>query len=274
MTAIRLREGFHLFPLDERQWALFGPDDNWIRLNADPQDVALLADRLRPDHPATPNPELTPGLAQLLDALADAGIICMDASPAPSIAAPPSTLWHRGEGRLGAAVGALMSALALPAKVWPATQELPDAAIAGDVLLDVAAWQPLRRWLALDQNCCVRRLAWYGCHGEGERIFAGPLLHPDSILRYAEMQTRRRASADHPQELQAYLDYVEQSDLRAPAISTVAAVQLAATIVSDVLLHWQGKGASRAPLWQHSIGVSEVSLRHHPILPIPSGLAT
>ncbi len=273
MTTDTLRRGYHLFSDNSGGWVIFGPHDQWVRLHTDPDKVAALATALRDTAQGRPVDFVALGVAELLQALKDADMIGPDAPPVPVPA--QGQIWLRGDGALADALTALLPALGARLQHWPDPRAIPETAAPTDLLLDIAPWQPSQRWLALDLACRERQLAWYGCHQEGRRVFAGPLLRADAPMRYADVMERRLACADHVDEWLAYLDYVETSgvDATPPALVPAAVARLAGAIAAELIdfLH----GAPAVPLlWQSSLDVDASAWQRHPILPIPRDLAT
>jgi hypothetical protein len=276
MAAARLRNGYHLFPMTDGTWVLFGPRDNWTRLNADQARIEQLAQALRDAAGGAPVDFAALGVADMVAELDAAGMLAADGSPSnPALAPTTASVWLHGAAPLTDAVTGMLSALGVRTRNWPDPRALPDCAMPHDVMLDIAPWQPLHRWQTLDRACRARQIAWYGCHHEGERVYAGPLLHAQAPLTYEGVLARRFASADHPQELQAYFDYLEQgAGIPAPpSLTATATALLAGTISADILACLQGQ-IPDAMGWQYSIDIAGRHPQRHPILPVPRHLAT
>ena len=276
MTAARLRDGYHLFPMTDGTWVLFGPNDNWTRLNADQARIEQLAQALRDAAGGASVDFAALGVADMLAELDAAGMLATHESPPDTAPAPiTAVVWLHGAEPVTDAVTGTLSALGVRARAWPDPRAIPDSAMPHDVMLDIAPWQPLHRWQTLDRACRARQIAWYGCHHEGERVYAGPLLHPLGPLTYEDVMARRFASADHPRELQAYFDYLERESAvpAPPPLAATATARLAGTIGAEILACLQGQTPD-AMGWQYSIDIAGRHPQRHPILPVPRHLAT
>ena len=274
--AARLRDGYHLFPMADGPWVLFGPHDNWTRLHADRARIEALAQALRDAAGGAPVDFAALGVADIVAELDAAGMLVTDGSPLQAAPTPTAgVVWLHGTAPLTDAVTGLLTALGVRTRAWPDPRAIPDCAMPHDVMLDVAPWQPLQRWRTLDRACRARQIAWYGCHHEGDRVYAGPLLQAQAALTYEDVVARRFASADHPRELQAYFDYLEQASAvpTPPPLAATATAQLAGTIGAGILACLQGQTPD-AMGWQYSIDVAGRHPQRHPILPVPRHLAT
>lgn len=298
MSTERLSDGTHIFPMPGNLWVLFGPDDNWMRLHAEPDRLALLAQGLRDSGRGLAVDFLALGVADLVAELAAAGLLTNSPAttttqqPSPSRQAPMATqtrapplprigqtateVWLHGEGPFAACLANRLDGLGLSVQPWRDVTAVPALLRHGDVLVDISPWQPAARWSALDAHCREHGLAWYGCHHEGRRLFAGPPWVPEGSVCYADLLARREACADHPLELRAYLDYLDtHHNLPAPpAASAAALAQLSEAICADLARYANHEHNHDGVVWQHSIDVDGGDMRRHPMLPIPRNLAT
>ena len=297
MTRPRLADGYHLFPMSDGQWLLFGPDDLWCRITADPDRMHRLATGLRAGARGDQVDFQALGVQDLLAELASSGLLAEGPAggddevlpdrtgqgPAIVVGDPSETItiWLAGDGAWSRVLHGMLTALALNVRGWPRdsaamTPKLPEAAQDGDVLLDLRDWQANACWQQLDTLCRDRRLAWYGGYSEGRRLFAGPLWTASHGTRFRDLRDRQIASADHAPELLAYLDYLDAgNELPKPPTPTRAALaHLCAAIAGDLLAHVEGRHPEQGALWQHSIGIDGGEPARHPILPVPRDCAT
>lgn len=260
----RLRHGCHLFPIPGG-WALYGPGDDFLRVQAESGLVARVAAALAGEAPAHDPEELA-----LLDRLRELGLLVAGES-GPDGDLPGRRVEVRGEGPVAGEVAARLAREGVGEVAC-----LPlDAPVTGaDLVVACAGWLPDARFRALDAECSARRIPWHGCHAEGDRFYLGPIALPGETATYADTRARRLSASSRPAELEAYWRWLDEGrgipDVIWPDAGCVAA--LAGALVSDSLAVLRGRVPASAG-YQLAFEPATFEWRRHPVLPVPRTLA-
>jgi hypothetical protein len=258
--------GHHLFPTPEGHWLLYGPEDRFARLNADPALVARLAALLAKPVPVRAAIAREPdaeALANLLGQFERRDLVVAAEEPADLAGRQVEV---RGEGPVAAALAGMLRSLGV------GVREVPDGApfAAADLVVACAGWLPDSLWQELDAWCAGRRIPWHSCYAEGLRFYLGPLALSGETAGYRDTRARRLAASPNPRELELYWRYLDgRRGLPAvpwPRAGGVAA--LAGALATDVIAVLRGEAPPSAG-YQIAFDPGAFAWRRHPVLPVP-----
>lgn len=259
-TPLRLRDGCHLFPLPGGVWALYGPGDELLRVQAEPAAVErVLAVLGAPVPPSEALADDSEALA-LLGRFAERDLL-IPREREPDGGLSGCRVHVDGDGPVAREVAALLA---------KAGVEAPDAPHGEtDLVVACAGWLPDARFRALDAWCSERRIPWHSCYAEGDRFYLGPIALPGKTASYEDARARRLAASPCPHELEAFWRWLDSKN--APAVpwpGPAAVAALAGTLAADVLAVL---GGFPPPSAGYQIGFEPATFtwRRHPVLPVP-----
>ncbi|MEX5635116.1 hypothetical protein [Parafrankia sp. FMc2] len=272
---MKLADGHHLYPFPGGGWRVAGPGEVFLRVLGPSALVAQLQDRLRPGGAEGSDFEpvageisgVEPTLAQLVQALADRGVLVDggDGASTPARTTPP-LLHVSGDGPVARLVGDL-------AADWARVRRGPvdeEAVMSADVLVDCAHWLPDTHWRQVERWCQAHSTAWTRCHAEGVSLFAGPLSVPGRTARYEDVRGRRLAAADAPEELLAHWAWLDRSGEAHPEVpwpGRGVLAMVAGLLLAEVEAWW---ASDRLPEVDVQVEVAAPgSVARHPVLPLP-----
>jgi hypothetical protein len=267
--SVRIAPGHHLYPARDGSWRCYGPGDRFIRLRA---AAHLMGDLRRVLHRASGVDEVvddvdtTAQLDSLIAAFAAQGLIDTGAGSRRR-AAVSGAVHVEGDNPIGRLV---VDVLGTDAAVVHGP--INEAAVArSDFVIACAGWLPDARWMCIDRWCSEHAVPWSMCYAEGLAFFVGPCSVPGVTASYTDTRARRLAAAGFPDELLAYWAYLDAGRELPPVPwpSRGGAAVIAGLLAADLFAFLSG-AAPFAAGYQLEVDPSDLSIRRHPVLPLPS----
>ena len=284
----RLAPGHHLYAVDATgDWRIAGPDDRFVKVSADPQELTWLRALLC----GTPLPDAGSS-SPLLEAFVEQGYAVSAtgasdqlgprrhqdlstshamAEPAAAAAASVETVAadHHGEVLVVGdnAVAAVVADLLPGARLAADAVESEVASAAGVVAC--SDWLPDAAWQQLDRWCQEGGVPWTMCYADGLHWFVGPCSSPGHTPTYADTRARRLAAAGSPAEVAALWSYLDSPAPKAAATfpageSAARAGPLVAGISAAILGDPPLSGS-----YQLELDPDTLIVTRHPVLALP-----
>lgn len=274
--AYHLVSGSHLFLSESSGWIITSCTGDWVRVDANAQQLALLQSLLMTEHPDLPvqmSLAREQGIAALLQEFIANEFVANSCS---DFSLQSRSCLLVGQGELCERLHSLLAP-------WFATQtqvELDEGVSLspGTLIVCVSDWEQQELFTRLDSLCKVDSGHWYPVYQDRGSTYCGPILGITAACSYDDLRYRRMANASQPGLQEDYQRWLLQTTVPPAQLSWQQIKLITAVIMQDLLP--LSVSPANSPMSQneyavqHAVVHADGGLRSHCILPLPVGCAT